>query len=145
MCYNAGKPMGDPVAGPEKQDVEESATHLFRVESSTPSRIDAFAIPIVYTASQLLQGSIAVPSSISRPLALLQSRIHLTSGIRKVQSSRTAAHHLAFILKGWRCSYRSGGPVVFSESLTARVRKREKELSPVLRLHMLFQEDGIPG
>lgn len=70
--------------GPEKQDVEESATHLFRVESSTPSRIDAFAIPIVYTASQLLQGSIAVPLSISRPLALLQSRIHLTSGIRKV-------------------------------------------------------------
>lgn len=43
--------------GPEKQDVEESATHLFRVESSTPSRTDAFAIPIVYTASQLLQGS----------------------------------------------------------------------------------------
>lgn len=33
-------------------------------------------------------------------------------------------------------------PVVFSESLTARVRKREKELSPVLRLHMLFEEDG---
>lgn len=66
--------MGDPVAGPEKQDVEESATHLFRVESSTPSRIDAFAIPIVYTAGQLLLGSIAVPSSISRPLALLQSK-----------------------------------------------------------------------
>lgn len=35
-------------------------------------------------------------------------------------------------------------PVVFSESLTARVRKREKELSPVLRLHMLSEEDGIP-
>lgn len=82
--------MGDPVAGPEKQDVEESATHLFRVESSTPSRTDAFAIPIVYTASQLLQGS-----------RYCSAVIHITSiGVATKQAGFTSplasgrCHHL---------------------------------------------------